>query len=59
MDVKNFLQELLSALAKVDFVKDIDLKTEGVVLSGRVILQKGMFLEVYHNAITGTIAFLP
>lgn len=57
MDIKIFLQELLSALAKVDFIKDVDLKTEGMVLSGKVLLQKDIFLEVYHNAITGTIVF--
>ena len=28
MDVKSFLVELLSALAKLDFVKDVDLKAE-------------------------------
>ncbi len=31
MDVKSFLVELLSALAKLDFVKDIDLKAEGLI----------------------------
>jgi len=44
MDVKSFLTELLSSLAKFDFVKDLDLKTEGLVVSGRIVLQKDMFL---------------
>lgn len=57
MDVKSFLVELLSALAKLDFVKDVDLKAEGLILSGRVMFRKSMFLEVYYNEITETIAF--
>ncbi|MDP3030401.1 MAG: hypothetical protein Q8O04_13125 [Deltaproteobacteria bacterium] len=57
MDVKSFLVELLSALAKLDFVKDVGLKAEGLILSGRVRLQKSMFLEVYYNAVTETVAF--
>jgi len=40
MDVKSFLVELLSALAKLDFIKDVGLKAEGLILSGRVRLQK-------------------
>jgi hypothetical protein len=57
MDVKSFLVELLSALAKLDFVKDVGLKAEGLILSGRVMLQNSMFLEVYYNAVTETVAF--
>lgn len=57
MDVKSFLTELLSALAKLDFVKDVDLKTESSIVSGRIILEKDIFLEVYYNAVTETIAF--
>ncbi|MBW1796554.1 MAG: hypothetical protein JRJ38_19425 [Deltaproteobacteria bacterium] len=57
MDVKSFLTQLVSALAKFDFVKDVDLKTESLIVSGRIILQKDMFLEVYYNGVTETIAF--
>ncbi len=57
MDVRTFLTELLSCLTKVDFVEDINLKAEGIVLSGRVILKEKMFLEVYYNEVTETIAF--
>ncbi len=57
MDVKSFLAELLSALTILDFVNDVNLKAEGLILSGRVMLQKSMFLEVYYNEMTETIAF--
>ena len=57
MDLKSFLTELLSSLAKFDFVKDVDLETQGLVVSGRIVLQNDMFLEVYYNAVTKTMAF--
>ena len=57
MDLKTFLTELLAALADIDFVEDIDLRAEGIVVSGRVILAGDMFLEVYYNEVTETIAF--
>lgn len=57
MDVKTFLTELLSSLTSIDFVEDIDLKGEGIVLSGRIILRDNIFLEVYYNEVTETIAF--
>ena len=34
---------------QLDFVNDVDLKAEGLILSGRVMLQKSMFLEVYYT----------
>ncbi len=57
MDLKTFLEELFSALANTDFVEDIDIKSEGIILSGRVSLQKNIFLNIYYNQLTGTIAF--
>lgn len=33
MDIKTFLKELLAALADIDFVEDIDLSAEGIVVS--------------------------
>ena len=57
MDLKTFLTELLAALTDIDFVEDIDLSAEGIVVSGRIILSGKMFLEVYYNEVTETIAF--
>ena len=57
MDLKSFLTELLAALANIDIIKDIDLKSEGITLSGRIILSDKMFMEVYHNEVTATTAF--
>jgi len=57
MDVKTFLANLLSSLASIDFIKYLDLKTEGHTLSGRIFLKDKMFLEVYYNELTETIAF--
>ncbi len=47
MDVKTFLAELLSVMTTLDFVEDTDLKTESIVLSGRVYLKKNNFLALY------------
>lgn len=57
MDLRTFLTELLAALTDIDFVEDIDLTTEGIVVSGRIILAGKMFLEVYYNEVTETTAF--
>ncbi len=57
MDVKAFLSELLSALAEVDLVEDVALRTEGFIVSGRAFLKREMFLQVYFNESTGTLAF--
>ena len=57
MDVKTFVIELLSALGELDFVQDIDLQVEGLVISGRIALKEDRFLETYFNESTETIAF--
>lgn len=57
MDVKDFLIELLSALGKLDFVEDIDLQVEGLIVAGRIILKEDRFMEIYYNELTGTLAF--
>ena len=57
MDVKAFCSELLSALARADFVERVALQVEVFVVSGRAFLPQGMYLEVYFNEVTQTIAF--
>ena len=57
MDVRAFCSELLSALARADFVERVALQVEGFVASGQVFLPKEMFLEVYFNEVTQTTAF--
>ena len=57
MDIRAFVEELLDALAGVEEVEQITLRTEGPVVSGRAYLRGGMFLSFYHNEETGTIAF--
>jgi hypothetical protein len=57
MNVKAFCSELLSALAKADFVERVALQVEGFVVSGRAFLPEGIFLEIYFNEVTQTTAF--
>ncbi len=57
MDVKAFCSELLSALARADFVESVALQVEVFVVSGRAFLPQGMYLEVYFNEVTQTTAF--
>lgn len=57
MDVKAFCSELMSALARADFVERVALQVEVFVVSGRAFLPQGMYLEVYFNEVTQTTAF--
>lgn len=57
MDVRNFVSELFRALATVEAIEQVALRSEGPVVSGRAYVTAGMFLEFYFNEKTGTIAF--
>jgi hypothetical protein len=57
MDVRAFCSDLLSALARADFVERVALQVEDFVASGQVFLPQGMFMEVYFNEVTQTTAF--
>lgn len=57
MDVKAFNLELFSALSDVDFVEHIEIETEAIVVNGRAFIYGDMFLEIYFNEVTGTMAF--
>ena len=57
MDVRSFVSELLRALATVEAIEQVALRSEGPVVSGRAYVTAGMFLEFYFNEKTGTIAF--
>jgi len=57
MDIRDFLMELLPSLARLELVRDIDLRVESVTVSGRIFLEGSAFLEIYYNEVTGTIAF--
>jgi len=57
MDVSTFTSELLSELAKLDFVDRVELETEAIIVRGRAYLHENMFVEVYLNQSTNTIAF--
>ena len=56
MELKAFLAELVSSLARLDFVASIELRTEAFTVKGRVHLTQRGFLEVYFNERTQTIA---
>ena len=56
MDVNQFLLTLLKELAKLNFVKKVDLETEVCILKGKAILELDHFLQIYYNAETGTTA---
>ena len=57
MDVRQFLLSLLNALSSLDFVKNVDIKTEVFILKGRANLEGNRYLQVYFNELTGTTAF--
>ncbi|MFZ1242165.1 MAG: hypothetical protein WAW20_14240 [Anaerolineae bacterium] len=59
MDVKRFVDELLSALAATRVFERVALQTEGPIASGRVYAKGSTerFLRVYFNEKTGTMAF--
>ena len=59
MDVTQFQTDLLHELSGFEFVEHVDFKTESFVLKGRAILKNNLFLQVYFNEHTGTMAFAP
>src|SRR5215813_9423794 len=56
MELKSFLQDLVSGLARLDFVTSVDLHTEVFTVKGRVHFKDKGFLEVYLNEQTQTTA---
>ncbi len=56
MELKVFLAELVTSLARLDFVASLDLRTEVFTVKGRVHLTQRGFLEVYFNERTQTVA---
>jgi hypothetical protein len=59
MELKDFLGDLVSSLARVDFVASVDLHTEVFTVKGRVYFKDRGFLEVYFNELTQTVAVQP
>jgi|GEM_PF-418556 len=57
MDVRSFASELLRALATVEEIERVVLRSEGPVVKGRAYVTAEMFLEFYFNEKTGTMAF--
>jgi len=57
VDIGSFATELLAALALVESVDRVGLQTEGPTVQGRVYFKSGLFLEVFFNQMTGTMAF--
>ena len=49
MELKAFLAELVTRLARLDFVTSLELRTEVFTIKGRVHLTQRGFLEVYFN----------
>ena len=56
MELKAFLAELVTSLARLDFVTSLELRTEVFTVKGRVHLTQRGFLEVYFNERTRTVA---
>lgn len=56
MELKAFLAELVTSLARLDFVASLELRTEVFTVKGRVHLTQRGFLEVYCNERTQTVA---
>ena len=56
MALKRCLSDLVSGLARLDFVASIDLRTEVYTVKGRVYCIDQGVLEVYFNEQTQTVA---
>ena len=56
MELKAFLTELVTSIARLDFVASLELRTEVFTVKGRVYLTQRGFLEVYFNERTQTVA---
>ena len=57
MTVSAFTEALLRALAALEGVEQVALRTEGPVVNGRASFREGMFLAFYYNQATGTQTF--
>ncbi len=59
MDVKGFVDELLRALTDVGRFEVVSLQVEGPVADGYAYVEgeSDLFLRVYYNEMTGTLAF--
>jgi len=57
MEVTTFTAELTTALVNKPFVENIALQTEATIVRGKIFLHQDMFLEIYFNEATGTVAF--
>ena len=59
MDVKGFVDELLDALAVTERFSRILVQAEGPIVGGYAYVQEDedLFLRIYFNEATGTIAF--
>jgi hypothetical protein len=56
MELKAFLAELVTSLARLDFVTALELRTEVFTVKGWLHLTRRGFLEVYFNEQTQTVA---
>ena len=57
MDVAQFVDELLSALADTGFFELVTLQVEGPIVHGHAYVREDLFLRFYFNEVSGTIAF--
>jgi hypothetical protein len=57
LTVSSFIETLLRALADLEDVEQVALRTEGPVVNGRASFREGVFLAFYYNQATGTQAF--
>ena len=57
MDVREFAEELLRALASTELFGRVALQTEGPIAQGYAYTQGTRYLRFYFNEMTGTIAF--
>ena len=56
MELKALLAELVTSLARLDFVASLELRTEVFTVKGRVHLTQRDFLEVCFNEWTQIVA---
>jgi hypothetical protein len=57
MDVKHFVEQVLSALSGALPFGRVSVQTEGPIVEGRAFLQENRFLRFYYNERTGTTVF--
>jgi hypothetical protein len=57
MDVKEFVDELLGALADTGLFERVALRAEGPIVNGLAHVRDDLFARFYFNESSGTIAF--